>query len=196
MVRAAAAVAFALALAACNPAAPNGATTDASQSGDGATQASAGERAPPHASQSQATSSGPVRQLQITDENRRMVEQNVRDMLGQLIAQVAPGGTAIPGVDDAVTAIQPGADYQYPVNLRAGVGYSFVAVCDADCDNIDLELLDGATGAVVGADLLEDDFPVVHYRPQTDARYFVRLILRTCTQAPCYIGARGVQTAG
>jgi hypothetical protein len=56
-----------------------------------------------------------------------------------------------------------------------------------------LELLDGATGAVVGSDLLADDYPVVSYTPAADAPYFVRLILRTCTQAPCYIGARGLQ---
>lgn len=154
-------------------------------------------RAPAHPSQSQATATGETQQVQIDPANRTQVETNIRDMLGQLALRFAPGAAPIPGMEDVVTAIQPGADHQFPVNLQSGTNYSFVGVCDVDCSNIDLELLKGDTGEVVGSDLLDDDIPVVTYAPAANGRYFVRLILRDCTQAPCYIGGRALQaTAG
>ena len=165
--------ALALALGACNP---------------------AGQRAPAHPSQSQATPEASARQVQISAANRAQVENNLRDLLTQTATQYAAGAVAIPGVADALVAIQPGADHQYRVALTGGTPYVFVGACDVDCNNVDLELLDGASGAVVGSDLMADDYPVVQYTPVASAEYFVRIILRTCTQAPCYVGARGVQT--
>lgn len=173
MIRLSLIAALALALAACNPSGP---------------------RAPAHPSQSQATAQGETRQVQISAANRAEVENNIRELLTQSATQFASGGVPMVGVEDALTAIQPGADHQYPVELVAGTNYTFVGVCDADCTNVDLELLDGATGAVVGSDLLADDYPVVQYTPTANASYFVRLILLTCTQAPCYVGARVLQT--
>ena len=152
-----------------------------------------GPRAPAHPSQSQATATGETRQVQISAENRAGVENNIRDLLTQAAGQFAAGAVPIPGVEDVLTAIQPGTDHQYQVALTGGTAYVFVGACDADCSNVDLELLDGGTGAVVGSDLLDDDYPVVQYTPASNANYFVRIILRTCTQAPCYVGARGLQ---
>lgn len=154
----------------------------------------AGQRAPAHPSQSQATPEGTTRQVQISAANRAEVENNIRDLLTQTAAQYATGAVAIPGVTDALVAIQPGSDHQYRVALTGGTPYVFVGACDADCNNVDLELLDGASGAVVGSDLMADDYPVVQYTPAANADYFVRIILRTCTQAPCYVGARSMQT--
>jgi hypothetical protein len=151
------------------------------------------ERAPAHPSQSQATKQGETRQINISEGNRTQVETNIRDQLGQAARQFAPGGVPVPGREDLVTTMQPGADHQFSVNLENAGNYVFVGVCDADCTNIDLEVLNGATGEVVGSDLLEDDFPVVTFTAPDSARYFVRLILRTCTQAPCYVGARVLQ---
>lgn len=160
-----------VALAACNP-------------------SGGAQRAPAHPSQSQATVVGEVRHGTITDENRTQVETNIRDMLGQASLQFAPGAAILPGMEDVVTAIDPGTDYQFPVSLESGGSYTFVGVCDVDCKNIDIELLKGDTGEVVGSDLLDDDFPVVQFTAPDSARYFVRLILHSCAQAPCYIGGR------
>lgn len=186
------AAALALTLAACgqNANAPAGDT----KTGNATTTVSSdATRAPAHPSQSAGTATGETRQIQITDENRRQVEGNIRDMLGQATTQFGAGGQPMAGVQDVITAIQPGTDYQYAVNLQGGSRYVFVGVCDADCNNIDLELLDASNGAVVGSDLLDDDFPVVTFAPSQSGRYFVRLILRSCTQAPCYIGGRAIQ---
>ncbi len=150
-------------------------------------------RAPAHPSQSQANAAGETRQVQISDANRRQVQINIRDMLAQASQQFAAGAAPLAGMEDVVVAIQPGADHQFPVSLQSGVNYVFVGVCDADCHNIDLELLNGTTGQVVGSDLLDDDYPVVNFTAPDNARYFVRLILRNCAQSPCYIGGRVLQ---
>ncbi len=158
-----------------------------------ATACGPSNRAPAHASQSPGAQSGDTRQINIA--NREEVEANIRDLLGQANAQFAPGGNAIPGFADVIQAIQPGTDFQSPVELKGATAYSFFGVCDIDCTNVDLELLNGTTGEVVGHDLLDDDYPVVNYQPQADARFFVRVILRACTQSPCYVGARGQKLA-
>lgn len=150
-------------------------------------------RAPAHPSQSPATQSGDTSQINIA--NRAEVEANIRDLLGQVSSQFAPGGNAIPGFEDVILAIQAGTDHQSAVELKGGTAYTFLGVCDIDCTNVDLELLNGETGEVVGSDLLDDDIPVVNYQPQADARFFVRLILRNCSQSPCYVGARGLGRA-
>lgn len=152
-----------------------------------------GQRAPAHPSQSQANPGGASQGGQIA--NAAEVENNIRDLLTQTAGQYAAGAIPIPGVEDVLTAIQPGTDHQYQVALTGGANYAFVGACDVDCTNVDLELLDAATGAVVAADLFEDDYPVVTYTPAASAPYFVRIILRTCTNAPCYVGARGLQAA-
>lgn len=166
-------------------------TKTAAGGGMGSTaQDSGGPRAPDHPSQSRPPQTE-TRQLTITDENRAMVEANIRSMLDQLTA--ASGASASPGTQDVLAAIQPAADHQFPVNLTAGTAYTIVGVCDADCNDVDLELLNGQTGEVVASDLLTDDVPVVRYTPAADAAYFVRIILKTCEQAPCYVGARVLQ---
>jgi hypothetical protein len=38
--------------------------------------------------------------------------------------------------------------------------------------------------------MVQDDFPVVDFTPQANGRYIVRLLMQTCTVAPCFAGAR------
>ena len=68
--------------------------------------------------------------------------------------------------------------------------YTVLGACDNDCNNVDVELIDMRTGGVVASDLLPDDYPVVSYTPTANGDYLARLILRTCTTAPCYTGMR------
>lgn len=174
MLMAAAAV---LALAACNPAGGSGPALPTLQEG---AQAPSTQTAP----------TGQVEQVQISDENRRAVEANVTDLLNQISEGAARGATPPEGFEDRMVALQPGTDHRFVVNLTAGTTYSFVGACDADCSNVDIELIDMRTGGVVGSDMLDDDYPVVHYTPEANGDYMVRLLMQTCTRAPCYTAAR------
>jgi hypothetical protein len=135
---------------------------------------------------------GEVRQINITDENRRMVLGNINDLLNQSAEHFAPGFIAVQGVADQTPAVQPGADYRMQVNLAANTEYRILGVCDADCSNADIELID-SRGGVVASDMLPDDYPVVNYTPSAAGTYYVRYLMQSCTQAPCYAGVRVLQ---
>jgi hypothetical protein len=94
------------------------------------------------------------------------------------------------GSSDIVASLQPGADHQFRVSLVGGKAYSVHGVCDSDCNDVDLELLQASDGLVVGSDLLTDDYPVVDFNPSADGDYYVRLILKTCVRAPCFVAVR------
>lgn len=170
------AAAAALALAACNQQA----------SGPALPPVQEGAQAP--STQTPPTSA--VEQVNISDENRRQVEANVTDLLNQLGNGVAAGATPPAGFEDVMVALQPGTDHRFVMNLTGGTQYSFIGMCDADCSNIDIELIDMRTGGVVGSDMLDDDYPVVHYQPAENGDHMVRLLMQTCTRAPCYTAAR------
>lgn len=152
----------------------------------------AGAQAP----STQTPPTGTVEQVRITDENRQAVIANLTDLLnGYASAYAPPGATAPAGSADVFEALQPGTDHRFVIDLTAGTQCSVFAVCDVDCNNVDLELIDMATGGVVGSDLLADDFPVVHFLPPANGSYMVRTLLQNCTRAPCYTGTRVLSVA-
>lgn len=151
--------------------------------------APAGDRAPKHASQSRP---GPTSstQLVLTDEMRAGSEAYVKAQL-QMVTQLITQNAANPViVGESWAMAQPAQDHQFAIEFAAGKTYAVLGVCDGDCGDVDLEVLDGQTGAVLGSDLEEDDFPVVVFRPEESGRRFVRLILKACRYAPCMIGGR------
>jgi hypothetical protein len=70
------------------------------------------------------------------------------------------------------------------LSLAGGRSYAVTATCDADCRDIDLELVD-RFGTIVDRDVRADDVPVVNVTPQVDATYRVRVIMASCDQEPC-----------
>ncbi|MGD2216028.1 MAG: pre-peptidase C-terminal domain-containing protein [Gemmatimonadales bacterium] len=82
--------------------------------------------------------------------------------------------------------------------FQAGVSYIVVGVCDNDCPDIDLALLDNA-GNEIDSDYEEDAFPVVDITPSTTRPYRVHVYMAKCTSEPCFYGvavfAQGVAGA-
>lgn len=161
----------------------------------GCGQAGSGPGLPPvqqgaQAPSTQTAPTGPVQQAQITDEQRQQFLGRVTQYLDMATNQLGGGAVAAQGFTDETAAMQPGTDHRWNVELVGGTAYRFVGACDDDCSNLDLELIDVATGGVVASDMLQDDFPIVDYTPQANGRYIVRLLMQTCTVAPCFAGAR------
>ncbi|MEM7572937.1 MAG: hypothetical protein AAF433_08550 [Bacteroidota bacterium] len=83
--------------------------------------------------------------------------------------------------------LEEGESYDYEIRLEASQRYNIWGVCDGDCEDLDLRLLD-AYGNVIDEDLLEDDVPVIDpVAPQT-GMYTLRVIMHDCEIAPCKIG--------
>ena len=114
----------------------------------------------------------------------------VRGYLDRAQAQSGENMSVVNGTSDEIVPIQPAADYRRAINLSAGIPYRLLGACDNDCSNMDIELIDAGTGSVVAADSAPNDFPVVNFTPPQDGAYTVRLIMQTCTAAPCYAGVR------
>ncbi len=138
----------------------------------------------------QARPSGEVKQAQIPADQVEQYMAGVRRYLDLATDQLGAGMRAAEGFSDETVGMQPGADHRWQVELAGGHAYRIVGACDDDCSNLDIELIDVATGGVVASDMLEDDFPVVDFTPQSDGRYIVRLLMQSCSVAPCFAGAR------
>ena len=73
------------------------------------------------------------------------------------------------------------------VELDRGKTYIIVAVCDNDCKDVDLRLLNRG-GREIDNDVEADDYPTVAVQPERDDRYTVRTIMATCNSQPCRYG--------
>jgi hypothetical protein len=137
----------------------------------------------------QAAPATPPEQVRISDQNRREVLANIGDQLNQIGARFAAGFTAPQGFADETTSLQPGTDHVWRFDLVANTNYRIIGACDADCSNVDIELID-SRGGVVASDMYDDDFPVVDYTPTANGTFYARLLMQNCTRAPCYTGMR------
>lgn len=75
----------------------------------------------------------------------------------------------------------------YTYQMTAGRLYGFAAVCDQDCSDLDLVLLD-EDGQTVKRDLEEDDKPIIAYRPSRSGTYRLQVRMAQCSQSPCRFG--------
>jgi hypothetical protein len=73
------------------------------------------------------------------------------------------------------------------MNLQAGRRYRLFGVCDNDCSDLDLRLVDPA-GNAVAEDVAADDVPIVAHTAQRTGSYQVRVIMTACSVSPCRYG--------
>lgn len=168
------AIASALALVACN------------QSGEPPLpKTQAGAQAP------STLTPGPAgQQANLTPDQHRQLTELVSSYLDGVQNNFGEGMQPAAGFSDEVAGLRQGTDHRWQVNLVGGTPYRVLGACDNECSNLDIELIDVATGGVVASDMLPDDYPVVNYTPSANGAYIVRVIMQTCTIAPCYAGAR------
>jgi len=103
--------------------------------------------------------------------------------------QMANGWPSVGGVGDVITSLNVGGEHVVDVALRGGRSYAFIGACDNECDDVDL-VLENISGSAVDDDVLPDDYPLVEVTPRADGAYRLRIRLKTCTVAPCYVAAR------
>ncbi len=130
-----------------------------------------------------------MRQATVTDQQEIELRQLVGRYLDATQNQYGAGMVAAPGFQDGIADLQPGGDARWQLHLQAGTPYRIIGACDNECSNVDLELID-ASGAVVASDVLPDDYPIVDHTPAEAGIYQIKVMMMTCTLAPCYAGAR------
>ena len=78
------------------------------------------------------------------------------------------------------------AESAYDTSIGQGSEVAWVAVCDQDCDDIDLRLFDNR-GNLLASDTEVDDFPIVTYGPggaMTGMK--IEVGMYSCSVEPCY----------
>jgi hypothetical protein len=75
----------------------------------------------------------------------------------------------------------------FRVTLQAGVPYSFIGVCDVDCERLALTV-STATGNDLAVDQSSGALPVVAFTPATTGSYRVSVRMAACRMSPCWYG--------
>lgn len=86
-----------------------------------------------------------------------------------------------------VGSIAAGSSTTLQVNLNAGRRYRLFGVCDNDCTDMDLRLVD-PSGQTVAEDVEADDVPIVAHTAQRTGSYRVQVIMARCSVSPCRYG--------
>jgi hypothetical protein len=71
--------------------------------------------------------------------------------------------------------------------LLGGSSYLIVGVCDNDCVDVDLALVD-ESNVVIASDTAPDDLPVIRFTPSTTANYWVKPTMHDCRVEHCGYG--------
>ncbi|GAN00400.1 hypothetical protein U91I_04066 [alpha proteobacterium U9-1i] len=81
--------------------------------------------------------------------------------------------------------LNQGAAMTHPVTMNVGGEYQIIGVCDNDCADLDLQLLDGY-GNVISQDQSTDATPVVSVIPTSSGQFTVNAHMFQCSVQPCY----------
>lgn len=73
------------------------------------------------------------------------------------------------------------------LSLDEGMDYAIVGVCDEDCTDLDLTLLNG-NGDAISNDSEPDDFPLVSVTPDRTGTYVLEVDMYACADEPCFYG--------
>ena len=128
-------------------------------------------------------------QVSLSEKDRQEIRRVARGYLDEAAEELAKGFSPVSGVEDVVVAMQPTEVHAWKLDLKRNENYRIIAECDAECSDLDMELVDPA-GKIVERDTLPDSAPVINIRPPANGAYTARLVMKTCTVAPCYAAAR------
>lgn len=76
----------------------------------------------------------------------------------------------------------------FDADLEAGKSYSIIGVCDQDCTDLSLILVN-ENGSELAIDQTRDNVSILQFTPQLSAHYRVRVVVGACQVNPCWYGA-------
>ncbi|MFM2042731.1 MAG: hypothetical protein RLY86_1307 [Pseudomonadota bacterium] len=112
-------------------------------------------------------------------------EAVVRDQLTSAAQVLRAQGFTL--VDTHVDRMNANSTDSFTIALSKGVTYNVLAVCDQDCSDIDLQLVDSA-GDVVEEDMTTDDIPMVLTRAVYTGEHTIKVQMYNCSNSPCFYG--------
>ena len=76
------------------------------------------------------------------------------------------------------------------ISLRAGVQYFVSAVCDTDCEDLDLRVHAPGDDAPLAQDIEDDDVPLAVFTAKRSGVHLLTLKMADCNTEFCYFGFR------
>jgi len=89
-----------------------------------------------------------------------------------------------------VGMLPDGGSVMLEANLRAGVRYTVVGVCDAECVDLDLRVHAPGGEEVLDEDVSTDDVPVLTFIAEETGPHPISVIMSECRADLCYFGLR------
>lgn len=116
---------------------------------------------------------------------REALEAELAARLQEVSQDVAARGASVkPSGESGNGSLARGATARIPLQAHAGELVGALAVCDTDCGDLDLRLLD-ADGEELTGDDEADAKPVVTWRADADQPITLEVSMRRCTVEPC-----------
>ncbi|AKG22345.1 hypothetical protein [Calothrix sp. 336/3] len=121
------------------------------------------------------------------------VRADYRDFINDVGEQLIRAGMAsgLRGYElthePVINSMNHGYSSYVTVTLRAGVSYGIVGVCDRDCRDLDIALINDR-GYAIASDMGNDDIPFIPITPSRTATYRIRVDMSRCHNQPCYYG--------
>ena len=113
-------------------------------------------------------------------------EQEVENQLQQAIETAKGEGYQL-SFPRNVARLPRGAEAPKTVLLNPNREYSFVAVCDRNCDQLKLMVKD-MNGKRVASNPTNDAVAVINFKPPSEDRYQVTVKMEKCSVKSCYFG--------
>jgi tetratricopeptide (TPR) repeat protein len=113
-------------------------------------------------------------------------ETRVRSQLGEAAAALKMGGL-VPSHEVFIGSLNNNTYKEIAYTLQAGGHYLLVGICDDDCSDLDLKLYDG-NHKLIAEDTDSDDTPSIAVTAGSSGRFYLRVIMATCSLDPCRFG--------
>ena len=113
-------------------------------------------------------------------------EQEVNNQLQQAIKSAKEEGYQL-SFPTNVAKLARKAEAPKTILLYPNQDYTFVAVCDRNCDQIKLTIKD-MDGKNIMSTPTNDPVAVVNFKPPTENRYQVSVRMEKCSTPSCYFG--------
>lgn len=115
--------------------------------------------------------------------DQQYIDQIVAQLIVAESAYMSNGYTRVIGPEaDRMTN---GQVESYTIMLEEGTTYIIHGVCDSDCGDLDLQLVD-ENGNVVSEDSTTDDQPIVNVTPAWSGQFSVNVRMYDCQNSYCY----------
>ena len=114
-------------------------------------------------------------------------ERLVRNQLDRALS-LLPGSKPPLVVERRVGMLNGEEKESFGADLEADRSYSFIGVCDQDCTDLSLIIVN-ESGSELAIDQTRDNVPILRFTPRVTGHYRVRVLMGECRMNPCWYGA-------